>query len=166
MADLGALSPHEVQLLRQMLARGGGGENNNIPAIQTAPTQDSEYSAFVESTHAWAVFADDPNKRATVLDRFVGILIICFQLFTYWLFAAEAVDDYRSGEVPVMTGHANCLASNGAPAEESLTCEAEFTNDFDAAVAFFMLGIFLTGDFLQEHPANGHLNLILKKKSL
>ena len=82
------------------------------------------------------------------MDRIVGTAIIIFQCFTYWLFAQEAIEDYNSGEVAVTTTHSNCLAYNEEP-QDNFTCDAEFTNDFDAFVAFFMLGIFLAGDFLQ-----------------
>ena len=48
---------------------------------------DSNYTEYAETTHAWAVFADNPEKRATKFDRLVGTIIIIFQLFTYYLFA-------------------------------------------------------------------------------
>lgn len=60
-------------------------------------TLDSEYPEFTESTHAWAIFAGNPKKRASRMDRLVGTMIIAFQLFTYWMFAAEAVEDYEKG---------------------------------------------------------------------
>jgi hypothetical protein len=121
-------------------------------SLETVLSMSSEYSEFPESTHAWAVFADNPKKTATMLDRFVGTVIIAFQLFTYWLFAREAIDDYRKGIIPVMTTHADCVASNEMP-EENFTCEYEYTDKGDAFVAFFMLSIFLTADFQQAARA-------------
>jgi len=49
-----------------------------------------------------------------------------FQLFTYYLFAAEAVEDYQKGTVEVFTTHDTCLASGYKPQDNSL-CEAERT---------------------------------------
>jgi len=141
--DANSLSPQEILRLRQLLL-------NSSPYAED--DANSEYTEFAETTHAWAVFADNPEKRATKLDRFVGSVIICFQLFTYYLFASEAIEDYELGQVPVMTAHANCLASNEAP-YENFQCQAEFTNHWDAFVAFFMLSVFLTPDFLQAARA-------------
>lgn len=92
--------------------------------------------------------ADDPRKSATWQDRLVGVFIIAFQLYTYSVFAAEAIEDYQLGEVPVMIRHDACEASGYEP-EENFQCQAEFTNGRDAFVAFFMLGIFLSGDMIQ-----------------
>ena len=118
---------------------------------------DSDYSAFGESTHAWAVFADNPKKRAGVLERIVGTMIILFQLFAYRLFAMEAINDFQSGQVPVLIKHSDCLDTNqeldlngwGNNNGLELQCEAEFTNSMDAFVAYIMLGIFLSEDCLQ-----------------
>jgi len=155
------LTAQEVALLKQLLARNNSNNNetsalfprtssssNIAPPLPSALSQDSDYPEYLASTHAWAVFADHPQKRATTMDRIVGTLIIAFQLFTYWLFAQEAVQDYQTGAVAVTTLHSNCLASNEQP-QDHFTCEAEFTSHLDAFCAFFMLGIFLTGDFLQ-----------------
>jgi hypothetical protein len=171
-----SLTPEDVFILKKLIAANYPGHNDNnnnpttnnannnnsssyylnqrIPSVQSNltvnlnTTMDSDYPEFIESTHAWAVFADDPKKRATELDRLVGTLIIAFQLFTYWLFASEAAQDYNKGQVVVKTRHGDCISSNLEP-YENFTCEAEFTNSRDAFVAFFMLGIFLTGDILQ-----------------
>ena len=147
-----ALTLHEIEMLRKLL------QSTNIPACEsviykcssnaTVDTMTSEYPQFSESTHAWALFADNPHKRASKVDRFVGTMIIFFQLFTYWIFAAEAIEDYEKGLVAVTTRHTTCLASNQEP-QDNFTCEAEFTNNLDAFIAFFMLGIFLAGDVLQ-----------------
>jgi len=111
-------------------------------------TLESEYTEFAGTTHAWTVFADDPSKRATMCDRYVGTSIIIFQLFTYYVFAKEAIRNYKSSSVPVEISHQLCLAANLAP-EENFTCEAMVTSNLDNVVAFFMLGIFLSADFLQ-----------------
>ncbi|KAL7577831.1 hypothetical protein ACA910_010579 [Epithemia clementina (nom. ined.)] len=134
----------------------------------------SQYDEFPESTHAWAIFADDPRqKTATRFDRAVGCFIIAFQLFTYFLFVKESIQDYQSGQVAVTTGHADCLAANQRPGnyfygknmngdddeilDESLfVCQAGFTNVWDAMVAFFMLAIFLAADFIQATRAILH----------
>ncbi|KAL3909451.1 MAG: hypothetical protein SGILL_008083 [Bacillariaceae sp.] len=108
----------------------------------------SEYSEFPETTHAWAVFADNPQRRANCLDRFVGTVIIFFQLFTYALFVEEAIDDYRMGVVSVTTTHDSCQAEDQLP-YDNFQCEADITSNFDAVVAFSMLSIFLTPDILQ-----------------
>jgi hypothetical protein len=167
-----SLTPEDVSILKKLIAANYSGNtttnptttnnsgsyhyplNQRIPSVHSNltvnlnTTMDSDYPEFIESTHAWAVFADDPKKRATELDRMVGTLIIAFQLFTYWLFASEAAQDYEKGQVLVKTRHGDCITSNLEPFE-NFTCEAEFTNNRDAFVAFFMLGIFLTGDILQ-----------------
>ena len=147
------LSSQEVALLRQWLVQNKHNlkkspDNNNDNDAQSYVSLDSEYPEYTESTHAWAVFADNPDKRATTMDRIVGTLIILAQLFTYGLFATEAIEDYQKGQVIVRTPHSNCVAYNEEPAD-NFYCEAEFTNHFDAFVAFFMLGIFLTGDVLR-----------------
>lgn len=138
------LTAEEIFKLKELL------HNSDLQSLAHSPSVDSDYPEFTESTHAWAVFADNPQKRAGSMERVVGTLIIAFQLFTYWIFAKEAIEDYEKGQVVVMTGHANCLAANEMP-EENFICEAEFTNIWDALIAFFMLGIFLTGDFLQVY---------------
>ena len=136
------LSPHEVYRLRQLLQASP----NQLMALAAAASSeskdtdaDSEYSEFPETTHAWAVFADKTNRKATKTDRIVGTAIIFFQLFTYGLFVVEAIEDYQSGTVPILTTHDQCLASGQQPNEEILQCEADVTNHFDACVAFFML---------------------------
>ena len=135
------LTPREIAKIRSMITRYHSSEQG-IPDASDGNDDASVYSAFMESTHAWAVFADNPNKKAA---RVVGTIIIIFQLFTYWLFAVEAIGDYQQGAVPIVTTHQYCLESGEAP-EENFTCEAERTNNLDALVAFFMLGIFLAGD--------------------
>ena len=145
----GSLSVEEIELLRKFLQSTA--TPNNAEAIYrtvTFESMDSEYPEFSASTHAWAVFADNPKKRASSLDRLVGTMIMAFQLFTYWIFAEEAIADYEKGQVAVSTGHATCLASNEAP-QDNFSCEADVTNNLDAFIAFFMLGIFLAGDVLQ-----------------
>jgi hypothetical protein len=133
--------------------------NDTASATTTAggaSSVNSNYLEFRRSTHAWAVFADDPHKRATSMDRFIGVLIIVFQLFTYYIFAREAIQDYSQGQVLVKTSHSYCVASNQQLSSSQqnddallLTCEANYTNWFDAFIAYFMLGVFLTGDFLK-----------------
>lgn len=119
-----------------------------LQSARSCETIESNYTEFAGTTHAWTVFADDPKKRATTCDRMVGTIIILFQLFTYYVFSKEAIRDYKSSSVPVQISHRLCLASNEAP-EENFTCEAMVTDNFDNIVAFFMLGIFLSADFLQ-----------------
>jgi hypothetical protein len=70
--SLSSLSPLELARLRELL---------------NGDDADSNYTEYAETTHAWAVFADNPEKRATKFDRLVGTVIIIFQLFTYYLFA-------------------------------------------------------------------------------
>ena len=143
------LSPHEVYRLRQLLQAP-----EIIAAAAASASMDdadanSEYSEFPETTHAWAVFAGKTNRKATKMDRIVGVAIISFQLFTYALFVAEALDDYQTRTVPVVTTHDQCWANDQQPSEESLQCQADVTNHWDACVAFFMLSIFLTPEVLQ-----------------
>lgn len=76
-------------------------------------------------------------------------MIIAFQLYTYSVFATEAIEDYQLGQVPVMIRHDNCQAAAMEP-QENFECEAGYTNSRDAFVAFFMLGIFLSGDMIQS----------------
>lgn len=146
LASLATLSPHEIATLRQML------DNGNLTAVPSKDEDDadanSEYSEFPETTHAWAVYAEKPKRKATKMDRFVGTMIILFQIFTYGLFANEAIEDYQHGSVPVLTTHNNCQASNEEP-QDNFTCEAEYTSHWDAFVAFSMLSIFLTPEILQ-----------------
>lgn len=119
-------------------------------SIKRIDSTGSDYPGYGDSTHSWAVFADTPQKRASKKDRFVGVVIIAFQLFTYYLFAAEAIEDYERGQVPVRTLHSDCVMYNEQP-EGNFFCEAEFTNGVDAFAAFFMLGIFLAGDFIKTY---------------
>lgn len=144
-----ALTATEIQQLRLLLLRTNGGD---LQSILSSPSMDSDYSAFKESTHAWAVFADNPQKRAGPWERLVGTTIIVFQLFAYRLFAAEAIEDFQAGQVPLMVSHKDCLEMEEEP-YENFQCEAEFTNAMDAFVAFIMLGIFLAGDMLQAGRA-------------
>ena len=148
MEGLPALTPYEISRLRSLLAPSANGPDD--PAgLAAALSTDSDYPGFHDSTHAWAVFADDPRKSATWQDRMVGILIIVFQLYTYSVFASEAVIDYQLSHVPVMIRHEVCVEASYTPDASNLECEAEFTNNNDAFVAFFMLGIFLSGDMIQ-----------------
>ena len=124
------------------------GHPNSAAAMLASISTDSDYPHFHESTHAWAVFADDPRKSATWQDRLVGVFIIAFQLYTYTVFGAEAVQDYQAGQVPVMIRHDDCQAAAYQP-DANFHCEAQYTNNRDAFVAFFMLGIFLSGDMIQ-----------------
>jgi hypothetical protein len=73
-------------------------------------------------------------------------------LFAYRLFAAEAIEDFRAGRVPVMIAHQDCIDMELSP-NDNFECEAEFTNTSDALVAFIMLGIFLAPDMLQSATA-------------
>ena len=148
--------------------------NKTDSGIQPTATMDSQYDEFPETTHAWAIFADDPKqKTATRFDRLVGCIIIAFQLFTYSLFVKESISDYHSGQVPLTISHADCLAADLRPGyngerqqngnnnnaddvfaqSSGFQCEAGFTDNWDAIVAFFMLGIFLTADFIQAARA-------------
>jgi len=147
-------TPEELARLRQILYQS---EDQIPPMFKNASdaslyTANSDYPEFTESTHAWAVFAEDPSKRASALDRFVGTIIIMFQLFTYWIFTSEAIEDYQKGAVQVFTKHDDCLEANEQP-QDNFMCEAEKTNMFDAFIAFFMLGVFLAADFQQAARA-------------
>jgi len=144
-----ALSALEIVQLRLVLAQTNG---RDLSSMKTNPSTDSDYPVFQESTHAWAVFADNPQKRAGPWERLVGSLIIVFQLFAYYIFAAEAIEDFKAGNVPVMIAHQSCIDSELNP-RDSFQCEAEFTNTMDAFVAFTMLGIFLAHDMLQAMTA-------------
>lgn len=161
---LESLTSQEVAKLRQLLARWpadgppppGGNDHYEIPHNDTGisnASADSNYPVFGESTHAWSIFAGSPKKRAGKLDRLVGFMIISFQLFTYWMFASEAIEDYELGKVFVTTGYGDCVMNGESPSEDTLSCEADSTNHFDAFVAYFMLGIFLAGDFIQAFKA-------------
>jgi len=138
-----SLTPDEVMQIRRILNL-----SNEAGIIPNSVTADSEYSEFPATTTAWAIFADKPERKATKMDRLVGTFIIMFQLFTYYLFASEAIEDYQRGRVPVFTSHQSCEASGEAPSGD-FQCEADWTSHFDAAVAFFMLSIFLTPEILQ-----------------
>jgi len=140
------LTSDEVRRLREILNKGQG--TDDMSRDMSNKSIDSDYPEFGESTHAWAVFADDPKKRAGVSERLVGTIIIVFQLFTYYIFAHEAIEDYRDGVVPIKTTHHNCMMADGIP-EGDFVCEANSTNTLDSFVAFFMLGIFLTGDVIR-----------------
>lgn len=157
-----SLTSQEVAMIRQLLAGVvdqpvdrrdvmRSAELRSVTTTSDSASVNSNYPEFRRSTHAWAVFADDPQKRATSMDRFIGVLIIVFQLFTYWIFAREAIKDYQRGQVYVKTSHSNCIESNQQPGQDTslFTCEANFTDYFDAFIAYFMLGVFLTGDFLK-----------------
>eukprot|EP00545_Synedropsis_sp_CCMP1620_P003354 CAMPEP_0119018520 /NCGR_PEP_ID=MMETSP1176-20130426/19602_1 /TAXON_ID=265551 /ORGANISM="Synedropsis recta cf, Strain CCMP1620" /LENGTH=263 /DNA_ID=CAMNT_0006972543 /DNA_START=85 /DNA_END=876 /DNA_ORIENTATION=+ len=141
-------TPSEIARLKQILLNSSNHHHHHPHSLAETASMDSDYPEFTDSTHAWAVFADNPQKRAGGLERAVGTVVILFQLFTYWLFASEAIEDYQAGQVVVKTAHADCLAADEEP-QGNFTCEAEVTNQLDAFVAFFMLGVFLTSDFLQ-----------------
>ena len=151
------LTAYEMTRLRSILAAFPDKSNDatkgmtpeEAAAALASVSTDSDYPHFHESTHAWAVFADDPRKSATWQDRMIGLVIIFFQLYTYSVFAFEAIDDYQAGQVPVMIRHNDCQAANEQPDDSNLACEAQYTNNRDAFVAFFMLGIFLSGDMIQ-----------------
>mmetsp|Transcript_6719 Transcript_6719/g.14132 ORF Transcript_6719/g.14132 Transcript_6719/m.14132 type:complete len:326 (+) Transcript_6719:276-1253(+) len=165
LSSSGALTPYEIEKLRTLLAsyspyeeRAGDHQqpqqhHHLSTALSNTLSADdlSTYSVFHETTHAWAVFADKPTTSKK-LARTVGTIIIAFQLFAYWLFAAEAIEDYQKGVVSVYTTHEYCMESNEAPGGNFL-CEAERTNNLDAFVAFFMLGIFLAADVQQSARA-------------
>ena len=140
------LSMDEIYKIRELLA------SSDLQLLAAASTADSEYPEFRESTHAWAVFADNPKRRAGPLERLVGCIIIIFQLFAYNLFAQEAIKDFQSGQVPVTVRHDACIDAGEEP-QEDFQCTAKFTDIFDALVAYIMLGIFLAGDFLQAGRA-------------
>ena len=157
--DTSPLTPSEIATLRVLLQRN----NNDLQSLAAGTallSLDSDYPEFGESTHAWAVFAGDPRKRAGIGERMVGTIIIVFQLFAYRLFATEAIADFQKGVVPVTISHRDCLAATQQQQQDggddhqaalngNFQCEAEFTNTIDAFVAFFMLSIFLTPDMLQ-----------------
>lgn len=145
------LTPSEIAMLRVFLQRN---DLQSLAAGTAHISLDSDYPEYGESTHAWAVFADHPQKRAGFWERVVGTVIIMFQLFAYRLFATEAIGDFQSGVIPVMISHQTCVEEEAMP-YDNFTCEAEFTNTMDAFVAFFMLGIFLTPDMLQAGRAMG-----------
>ena len=146
------LTGQELAQIRHFLRISGSNPQQYLRMTKTASHDstdaNSEYSEFPETTHAWAVFADKPQRHANCLDRFVGTVIIFFQLFTYGLFVQEAIDDYRKGVVPVTVSHENCQAYTEQP-DDNFQCEADITSNFDAVVAFSMLSIFLTPDILQ-----------------
>ena len=148
--SLDVLTPAEIARIRQVL-----NHTSDLQSIVSHGSTDSDYPEYHQSTHAWAVFADNPNKSAGVWERIIGTLIICFQLFAYRLFAEEAIEDFQSGQVPVTISHKHCweagedLDLEDIENEGGLICNADLTNTMDAFVAFFMLGIFLTGDVLQ-----------------
>ena len=108
---------------------------------------DSEYSEFPKTTHAWAVFAGNPQRTATILDRVVGTFIMAFQMFVYVLFASEAIEDYQRGAVKVLVSHHTCQNSDFQP-KDNFICEADETSNFDAVASFVMLSIFLTPEML------------------
>ena len=107
-----ALTRDEVARLNDLL-----NTHHNTHSLASNFSMDSDYPHFMESTHAWAVFADDPRKRANINDRVVGTLIIIFQLFSYFMFASEAIEDYEAGRVPLLIDHANCIAADFEPVE-------------------------------------------------
>lgn len=147
------LTEQELVHIRKILSITSSHSSEELLRLSKTASYDSadansEYSEFPETTHAWAVFADKPQRRANRLDRCVGTVIIFFQLFTYALFVEEAIDDYQKGVVPVTISHDNCQAENELP-YDNFQCEADVTSHFDAVVAFTMLSIFLTPDILQ-----------------
>lgn len=140
------LTSHEILKLRMLLKK------NEYQVGESNDDDESYYPEFGESTHAWMVFADKPKKR---VDRLIGTVIFIFQIFTYYLFAAEAIEDYSRGYVLVKTTHETCVNSNLAP-EGNFMCEAETTNTFDAIVAFGMIAIFLASGMQQSFRALIH----------
>jgi hypothetical protein len=147
-----SLTEDEILHLRALLSSPPFSNTNRTAdpmALANSMSTDSEYPHFDKSTHAWAVFADDPRKSATWQDRMVGLLIIAFQLYTYAVFAAEAIDDFHNGFVSVTINHKACVADAYTPDPYHLQCDADFTDNKDALVAFVMLGIFLSGDMIQ-----------------
>lgn len=149
-----ALAQHEVLQLRRLL---NNPHNNTHPnaAVGLKPSSsfhsingaDSDYSEFPHTTHAWAVFADHPQRKATFLDRIVGTFVMIFQMFTYYLFASEAIEDYQRGAVSVLVSHDTCQQYDYEPRGEFM-CEAEETSHLDAMASFVMLGIFLSSEVL------------------
>jgi hypothetical protein len=146
------LTSHEVLQLRRLL------NNNNFHSLQNSATlrssssyhslgADSEYSEFPQTTHAWAVFADNPLRKATKTDRIIGTFIMAFQMFTYFLFANEAMEDYQRGAVRVLVSHKTCQESGEEPVD-NFVCEADETNNLDAVASFVMLSVFLTPEIL------------------
>ena len=156
---LASLTTNEIYKLQQLLSEYDPRVGNDLKSIasKSSWSVDSDYPEFGESTHAWAVFADYPkyNKRAGILERTVGTIIIVFQLFAYRLFAMEAIEDFQKGQVAVLIKHHDCinfdedinLYNNGE--DVNLFCEASYTDTLDAFVAYMMLGIFLSEDCLQ-----------------
>lgn len=149
------LTPLEIARIRRILSNSSRGlfqeQQQCEPVLETKASVDSEHTEFMDSTHAWCISKETeietkkPEKR---MDRIIGAMIICFQLFTYYLFAKEAIGDYHGGIVQVTTTHDYCLASGFAP-QENFVCEAEKTYFDDAFVSFFMLAIFLASDVQQ-----------------
>ena len=151
-----ALTQHEVLQIRRLLNNGmPHNDTRHNAAIGIKPSSsfhsitgaDSEYSEFPQTTHAWAVFADHPQRKATFLDRIVGTFVMIFQMFTYYLFASEAIEDYQRGAVPVLVSHDTCQRYNYEPGDEFM-CDAEETSHLDAMASFVMLGIFLSSEVL------------------
>ena len=146
-----SLSALEIAKIRVLLSQHGSA-GFQYPEDRNLQSVNSTYEEFADSTHAWAIFAEEPTNKASVFDRTVGCCIICLQLFTYWLFAAEAIQDYRKGVVPITTTHYYCGVSNEKP-NRYFMCEADSTNHLDSLVAFSMLGIFLASDVQQAWRA-------------
>ena len=66
--------------------------------LEAKASVDSDETEFLKSTHAWCVSKEiDTNKPEKEIDRIIGAIIIGFQMFTYYLFAAEAIEDYQKG---------------------------------------------------------------------
>ena len=143
------LTPTEIMKLRALLNKN---EDMFIGPINEEDDDQSYYPEFGESTQAWMLYANQPTKRK---DRLIGMIIFIFQIFTYYLFAAEAIEDYQRGAVLVKTTHATCVQSNLAP-EGDFMCEADYTNAADAVVAFGMIAIFLASDMQKSFRAVIH----------
>lgn len=165
------LTPHEILQLRRLL----NNHSQTQPSVNLKPSSsfhstgaDSEYSEFPQTTHAWAVYSGNPGRKATIIDRTVGTFIMVFQMFTYYLFASEALEDYSRGAVKVLVSHRTCQQSGEEPVEDFI-CEADETSHFDAFAAFVMLSVFLTPEILgalravrnaYQNPDVGNITLV------
>ncbi|KAL9187710.1 hypothetical protein ACHAXT_006088 [Thalassiosira profunda] len=164
MPSIAPLSPHEIAVIRRFLNSGDRGglskeERSQTPmqdeqfrsSLQSAPSAESEQSEFRQTSHAWLIREESDRaalKQRNRIDRVVGALIVGFQLFTYYLFAIEAIEDYRQGPVAVYTTHGACLESGFSP-EDNLLCDAEKAYPGDSFVSFFMLSMYLASDVQQ-----------------
>lgn len=165
------LTPSEIALIRRILYGGDHGDfrerhqhhesQQQRLILQSPSSYDSEQTGeFRHSSHNWLVrrssTSADPAKlkRVNRVDRFLGASIVGFQLFTYWLFAAEAVEDYQKGVVEVFATHDMCQTNDSdndgfGLAGDTLLCASDRTYLNDAFVSFSMLAIFLASDIQQ-----------------